>query len=480
VESVDSATRPFHQTSLSYKFSSSHPDFLAAVTAADEFYSQPDTSMGGFSQLATGSNEGPDPNVTADDAGCRVEDTPHEEAESNELEFEDAEAPGDDPRGSQPQTDNEIEIFEDVEVNQVPVEEGVDGLSPEAGNGSGLSNKRDNLQCSQSRADKGKRTLEDEEVIQVPTEQGKVQNSREARNDIGTIGESDDPQCAQPQAAKGRVELEDEEALQGSVEHKEDAVIPKAGDMIKSSDKRDDPSQADKVKVVPKAETPVEQGNDGVEARERTRGSDASGLELDLEILPTRRLVSYDGTTKRLLFQDGAAVSVDTDSLRKELGKSSTGRTPHECIHAVGQRTIRGKFPKDAKSSSGLKFSALDPSDSFAKRLRDTWLREYKDEPMPELLRTRFVAGCIMEERGEPVNWAQELFRTIRLELKEVSVGSRESLSPVVLNSILRLLERQVGQAPLPNFKAVKRETPIDNTEHDIYCQQCNRSGEIL
>ena len=99
---------------------------------------------------------------------------------------------------------------------------------------------------------------------------------------------------------------------------------------------------------------------------------------------------------------------------------------------------------------------------------------------MPEFLKTRFVAGCIMEERGESVNWAHELSRTIRQELKEITSGLRKSLSPNVLKPIVQMLEKQVDQAPLPTFKAEEGEESMDIIEHDPYCQQCNNSGELL
>ena len=401
LESVDSLLKPFHQTRPSHKDGSSHPDFLVAVTRADEYYAQPYT--------LTGSNE--------EDAGCHVEDMPHEEAESNEVES--AKTP-------------------DREVDQVPVEVD-DAKTPDA------------------------------EVNQVPVE-------------------VEDAETPDGEANQVPVEVEDAETPDGEpVEVEEESGSG-------SSDKRDDPQftqfQADELKEVPEIEIPAKKGKDDVETSERTKASDASGLKklyvsgekfvLDLEILPTKRLISYDDTTKMLLFQDGAAVSIDAESLGKEFNKSFTGRTLHECIHELGRKIVREQFPRSARSSVGLKFGALDPRHSFAQRLRDTWVREYKSEPMPDLLRSRFVAGCLLEERGEPVNWASELTRTIRGELKLIFAKERESLSPGVIKLIVQLLEKQVGQAPLPVLKAVKGEEPMDSTKYDSYCQQCNNSGGEL
>lgn len=149
---------------------------------ADQYLAQPATQTEGFSQLAAGSNVEPKLIAVDDCARCHAEDVPHEHAESNELEFEDAEMPGDNnPQCSQLQAKNEMESVEDEEVDQAPIDKGTGDISP--GNGSGLSDKRDDLQFSQPQADK-----DVVEVIQVPVEQGKAEDLREAGHG--------DPQCS--------------------------------------------------------------------------------------------------------------------------------------------------------------------------------------------------------------------------------------------------------------------------------------------
>lgn len=282
----------------------------------------------------------------------------------------------------------------------------------------------------------------------------------------------------------------------GASEQGNDKNSPEATDGFDLSDKRDEVSSSTMVEVEGSKEIHMDAiVNEDIEANERTKASEASGFEelyrpgenlvLNLEISPTRRLIAYDDTAKELRFQDGAAVNIDTASLGKEFNKCSTGLILHDCIYEVGKHNIRRRFPKSARSSNGLKFGALDQNDKFALRLRDTWLREYKDEPMPEYLKTRFVAGCILEERGQPVNWAFELTRSVRSELKEITMKRREGLSPDVLKLIVHLLKKQVDRAPEaaalpPGFKVVKGEEPVDFAEYDRCCQQCNQGGELL
>jgi len=278
----------------------------------------------------------------------------------------------------------------------------------------------------------------------------------------------------------------------GASEQGNDQNSPEATNGFDLSDKRDEVSSSTMNEVEGSKEIHMEPKLfEDTEVSDRTKASEASGFvepdipgdndAFNLEISPTRRLIAYDH--KELRFQDGSAVYIDAVSLGNEFNKCSTGPTLHECIHDVGRENIRSRFPN--RSSNGLKFDSLDQNDNFAMRLRDTWLREYKDEPMPEYLQTRFVAGCILEERGEPVNWAFELTRSIRSELKEINLKKRESLSPGVLKVITHLLEKQVDRAPqaaapLPVLEASKEEDPVDFNEYDHCCHQCKHSGELL
>lgn len=282
----------------------------------------------------------------------------------------------------------------------------------------------------------------------------------------------------------------------GASEQGNDQNSPEATNGFDLSDKRDEVSTSAVIEVEGSKEIHLDaKVFEDMEPSERTKASEASGFEelyipgenfvLNVEISPTRRLIAYDDATKELRFQDGAAVSIDAVYLGKEFNKCSAGPSLHQCIRELGKSAIRRRFPKSARSSHGLKFDGLDLNDNFAIRLRDTWLREYKDDPMPEYLMTRFVAGCIMEERGESVNWAFELTRLVRNELKQINIKKRESLSPDVLKLIVHLLEKQVdpvpiAAAPLPNFEAVKGEELEDSADFDSCCHQCNQDGELL
>lgn len=69
---------------------------------------------------------------------------PHEHAESNELEVEDVEMPGDDPHDVE--ADDEKELVEDGEVNQALAEIGVAGEDA-------TNLKEDDPHCSPSQGD---------------------------------------------------------------------------------------------------------------------------------------------------------------------------------------------------------------------------------------------------------------------------------------------------------------------------------------
>lgn len=202
-------------------------------------------------------------------------------------------------------------------------------------------------------------------------------------------------------------------------------------------------------------------------------------LVVDLEISPSHRLILYDPSSKELHFQDGSVLKVDPESLGRLLNKSFTGLILHHCIYKAGKDDIRKRFPKHARSSNGLEFDALDQTTEFAKRLRDTWAREYKDESIPKFLKTRFVAGCIMEERGEAVNWAAELTHDINLELKDIYSQKRSELSPPIyrlINCILSPPPQQVTMTENCSYSRLQdasrsslaepeRLNPDDNTE---------------
>jgi len=279
----------------------------------------------------------------------------------------------------------------------------------------------------------------------------------------------------------------------GASDQGNDQNSPEATNGFDMSDKRDEVSIStmNEMEGSKKFQTDAVVSED-MEASDRIKASEISGTEepfdpfmLNLEITPTRRLIAYDDNSKELLFEDGTAVSIDTVSLAKEFNKCATGLSPHECIYHVGKSDVRSRFPEGARSSGGLNFNLLDPNGTFAMRLRDTWLREFKDEAMPENLKMRFVAACIVEERGEPVNWAFELANSVRAELKQHVSQTRDRLSPGVLKLIVHLLEKQEDQAPpaaasVPVFEAVKEEEAVDFTKYDHCCHQCKHGGELL
>jgi hypothetical protein len=210
----------------------------------------------------------------------------------------------------------------------------------------------------------------------------------------------------------------DEVVQAGSEVPRGSATIPDASIGSGASKRRDEESSSFKTsdseecKVLHPKKKMLDANNQGNAPLEK--------LVVDLEISPSHRLILYDPSSKELHFQDGSVSKVDPESLGRLLNKSFTGLILHHCIYKVGKDDIRKRFPKHARSSNGLEFNALDQTSEFAKRLRDTWAREYKDESMPKFLKTRFVAGCIMEERGEAVNWAAELTHDINLELKDI------------------------------------------------------------
>jgi hypothetical protein len=230
----------------------------------------------------------------------------------------------------------------------------------------------------------------------------------------------------------------DEVVQAGSEVPRGSATIPDASIGSGASKRRDEESSSFKTsdseecKVLHPKKKMLDANNQGNAPLEK--------LVVDLEISPSHRLILYDPSSKELHFQDGSVSKVDPESLGRLLNKSFTGLILHHCIYKVGKDDIRKRFPKHARSSNGLEFNALDQTSEFAKRLRDTWAREYKDESMPKFLKTRFVAGCIMEERGEAVNWAAELTHDINLELKDIYSQKRSELSPPVYKLISRVL----------------------------------------
>lgn len=223
--------------------------------------------------------------------------------------------------------------------------------------------------------------------------------------------------------------------------------------------------------------------------------------KIDLRISPSKTLVSY-WPYKELHFQDGSTLNIDPESIGRVVNKSSSGATLHECIYEVGRENIRQRFPKHAKSSTGLDFEALDQASAFAQRLKETWAREYKDEVMPRFLKTRFVAACLKEERGETVNWAYEVTHDICQELKEMVKSTRSEFSSAVHKMVTFLLEKQkggIGQDSQPQKisrdaeSSIERKVPasvvpetvtgeeaVNLTEYNRFCQQCTQDGELL
>lgn len=240
------------------------------------------------------------------------------------------------------------------------------------------------------------------------------------------------------------------------------------------------------------------------DASDRTKLSEVSRSEvhkIDLRISPSKTLVSYL-PYKELHFQDGSTLNIDPESIGRVVNKSSSGAILHECIYQVGRENIRQRFPKHAKSSSGLDFEALDQASAFAQRLKETWAREYRDEVMPRFLKTRFVAACIKEERGETVNWAYEVSHDICQELKEMVKKTRSELSSAVRKVIIVMLEKHngdIGQDSQPQImsrdaeSSIERKVPasvvpviatgeeaVNLTKYNHFCQQCTKDGELL
>lgn len=240
------------------------------------------------------------------------------------------------------------------------------------------------------------------------------------------------------------------------------------------------------------------------DASDRTKLSEVSRSEvhkIDLRISPSKTLVSY-WPYKELHFQDGSTLNIDPESIGRVVNKSSSGAILHECIYQVGRENIRQRFPKHAKSSSGLDFEALDQASAFAQRLKETWAREYRDEVMPRFLKTRFVAACIKEERGETVNWAYEVTHDICQELREMVKTTRSELSSAVRKLIIFMLEKHngdIGQDSQPQImsrdaeSSIERKVPasvvpeiatgkeaVNLTEYNHFCQQCTKDGELL
>jgi hypothetical protein len=100
-------------------------------------------------------------------------------------------------------------------------------------------------------------------------------------------------------------------------------------------------------------------------------------LPVDIEILPQKRIVVYDTLKKELELSDGGVLRIDPESLGKIFKKSSIGPMPRECIQKLGTEKVRSQFPRRGRSSKGLDFTTLDQNCEFAKRLKDTWIREY-------------------------------------------------------------------------------------------------------
>lgn len=238
---------------------------------------------------------------------------------------------------------------------------------------------------------------------------------------------------------------------------------------------------------------------------DRTKLSEVSCSEvhkIDLRISPSKTMVSYR-PYKELHFQDGSTLNIDPESIGRVVNKSSSGAILHECIYQVGRENIRQRFPKHAKSSSGLDFEALDQASAFAQRLKETWAREYRDEVMPRFLKTRFVAACMKEEKGETVNWAYEVTHNICQELREMVKSTRSEFSSALHKLILFMLEKHngdIGQDSQPQImsrdeaeSSIERKVPasvvpeiatgeeaVNLTEYNHFCQQCTQDGELL
>lgn len=240
------------------------------------------------------------------------------------------------------------------------------------------------------------------------------------------------------------------------------------------------------------------------DASDRIKLSEVSCSEvhkIDLRISPSKMLISY-WPYKELHFQDGSTLNIDPESIGRVLNKNSSGTILHECIYQIGRENIRQRFPKGAKSSTGLDFEALDQASAFAQRLKETWAREYRGEVMPRFLKTRFVAACMKEERNETVNWAYEVTRDICQELREMVKSTRSEFSSAVHRFITFMLEEHsgdIGQDAQPQImsrdaeSSLERKAPasvvpeivtgeeaVNLMEYNHFCQQCRQDGELL
>lgn len=217
-------------------------------------------------------------------------------------------------------------------------------------------------------------------------------------------------------------------------------------------------------------------------------------VQLDIEILPGKRILAYDIPNEELCLHNGTVLKIDSQSLGEALSKNNTGNIPHDCIRKVGVSNVRSRFPKSGKSSKGLEFATLNQSSEFAKRLKDTWVREYDGDEFPEFLRMKFVAACMAEEQGYVVNWAMEHSRTLSKGLKYVAWGEKPGLSCAYHRFLVELLQKveegrgdsskhvqcdhQVQSSHLVDAKC--QEEKLDLAESNPLCQQCKIGGELL
>ncbi|CAK9235246.1 unnamed protein product [Sphagnum troendelagicum] len=214
-------------------------------------------------------------------------------------------------------------------------------------------------------------------------------------------------------------------------------------------------------------------------------------LPVDIEILPQKRIVVYDTLKKELELSDGGALRIDPESLGKIFKKSSIGPMPRECIQELGTEKVRSRFPRRGRSSKGLDFTTLDQNCEFAKRLKDTWIREYDEESFVIMLRMRFVAACLMEESGSPVNWAADLSRELGGKIRDISSGKSLGLSAFDHRVLLKILESTQeeegrkssaahGEAARERVESSGEESTMDWMEYNHLCQKCNFGGELL
>jgi hypothetical protein len=214
-------------------------------------------------------------------------------------------------------------------------------------------------------------------------------------------------------------------------------------------------------------------------------------LPVDIEILPQKRIVVYDTLKKELELSDGGVLRIDPKSLGKILKKSSIGPMPRECIQELGTEKVRSRFPRRGRSSKGLDFTTLDQNCEFAKRLKDTWIREYDEESFVIMLRMRFVAACLMEESGSPVNWAADLSRELGGKIRDISSGKSLGLSAFDHRVLLKILESTqegeghqssaaCGEAAREHVESSGEESTMDWMEYNHLCQKCNFGGELL